>query len=160
MSALASLASALASLASALASLREGRRALDRTGSLAIWRMSGGPGMGLPSGSRHSAEARSKRKPSTWYSSTHLRPRATPPAQSGPRRLMGHKGLARPMHDGSAVARAPTAPRPAAPHSSAPAPPVRHAREQAGDRTCAASRRSCAASRAGCRTPCCRSPSS
>lgn len=45
---------------------------LDRTGSFAISRTMGGASRGVPCPSRHRQEARSKRKPSTWYSSTHL----------------------------------------------------------------------------------------
>ena len=41
-------------------------------GSLASSRISGGAARGRPWGSRHRHEARSKRKPSTWYSSTQL----------------------------------------------------------------------------------------
>ena len=47
-------------------------RTLLRTGSLAISRTMGGESRGRPSSSRHMTDARSKRKPSTWYSSTHL----------------------------------------------------------------------------------------
>ena len=45
---------------------------LDSTGSLAMSLMMGGTSSGVPLLSRHRQLARSKRKPSTWYSSTHL----------------------------------------------------------------------------------------
>lgn len=42
------------------------------TGSLAMARTMGGAANGWPLPSRHITDARSNRKPSTWYSSTHL----------------------------------------------------------------------------------------
>lgn len=49
------------------------RRTSLSTGSLAMASTMGGRCITLPRPSRHSADARSKRKPSTWYSVTHQR---------------------------------------------------------------------------------------